>query len=226
MERIQYQSLTNQVYDSIKRGILQGKITFNEKLDINHLAQSLGVSRMPVVDALTRLETEGLIERRSRVGTFVRAISQQSFTELFAARGMIEDWATPHIIQRASDQDLSILQQLLAEAQEALSKAKHTQFDFSDFNERYDMGFHLGLVRLAGNNFITESYTQLNSRIRIGRAFVPLPAIKSAMAQSSHEQILLAFLQREPQTALLTQKEHRNRSLEATLSVMYEQGIA
>ena len=86
MERVQYYSRTDQVYDSIKKGILQGKVSTQEKLDINLLASALGVSRMPVVDALTRLETEGLVERRNRVGTFVRMISQSSFAELFAGR--------------------------------------------------------------------------------------------------------------------------------------------
>lgn len=226
MERVQYHSLTDQVYNSIKRGILQGKIVANEKLDINHLAQALGVSRMPVVDALTWLEREGLIERRNRVGTFVRSISQRAFRELFAARGMIEDWAAPFIIERAHDEEFATLIQLLAEAQQHLDKADGEPFDFADFNERYDMGFHLGLIRLAGNVTISDLYKQLNIRIRIGRAFVPMPAFHSAMAQNSHHQILQAFQQRDLQAALNAQQDHRNRSLATTLSAMKEHQIA
>ncbi|MFN8443352.1 MAG: GntR family transcriptional regulator [Caldilineaceae bacterium] len=225
MERVQYYSLTDQVYDSIKSGILQGKIRAQEKLDINKLAHVLGVSRMPVVDALTRLETEGLIERRNRVGTFVRPISQRAFIELFVAREMIEDWATPYIIERASESDLAALQTLLNEAKQQLLQADPNHFDFPRFNESYDMGFHLGLVRLADNRYITESYVQLNSRIRIGRSFVPMPATRSAMAQTSHEQILHAFQQRDRQAALEEQHSHRQRSLESTIAVMTECGI-
>lgn len=225
MERVQYYSLTDQVYDSIKKGILQGKVSTQEKLDINLLASALGVSRMPVVDALTRLETEGLVERRNRVGTFVRTISQSSFTELFAARGMIEDWATPHIIERATHSDLATLNALLLEAKQKLLESEAGKFNFSDFNEHYDMGFHFGLVRLAGNDYISESYAQINSRIRIGRLFVPTPAMRSAMAQTSHEQILHHFQQRDPAAALAAQQKHRADSLNTTLSVMKERGI-
>lgn len=226
MERIRHFSLTDQVYNSIKTGIIQGKIRPQEKLDINQLAHTLGVSRMPVVDALTRLETEGLVERRNRVGTFVRTISQRSFSELFTARGMIEDWATPHVIQHASDADFARLASLLAEAQQKLLVAADAQFDFSDFNEQYDMGFHLGLVRLAGNDYINESYIQLNSRIRVGRVFVPMPALRSTMAQTSHEKILQTFQARDLQAALQAQQKHRNDSLNFTLSVMKELRIA
>lgn len=225
MERVQYYSLTDQVYDSIKSGILQGKIRAQEKLDINQLAHLLGVSRMPVVDALTRLETEGLVERRNRVGTFVRPISQRAFIELFDARGMIEDWATPHIIEHASASDFAALQTLLDEAKQQLCQADPNHFDFPRFNESYDMGFHLGLVRLAGNGYIAESYVQLNGRIRIGRSFVPMPATRSAMAQTSHEQILQAFQQRDLEAALKEQRNHRLRSLESTITVMQECGI-
>ena len=71
MQRVQYYSLTDQVYHALKRDIVQRKMLPNAKLDVNGLAQELGVSRMPVVDALTRLESEGLVEKRNRVGTFV-----------------------------------------------------------------------------------------------------------------------------------------------------------
>ena len=71
MEPIKYYSLTDQVYDALKRDIIQRTLAANAKLDVNGLALQLGVSRMPVVDALNRLENEGLVEKRNRVGTFV-----------------------------------------------------------------------------------------------------------------------------------------------------------
>ncbi len=225
MEPIRYYSLTEQVYDSVKRSILQGKIVAHEKLDINQLAIELGVSRMPIVDALTRLEVEGLVERRNRVGTFVRPISQQLFCELFETRAMIEEWATPHVIQRASDADFAQLQQLLDDAQPQLQHSEQAHFDFAQFNEIYDMGFHLGLVRLAGNSYTSEAYRMLNSRIRIGRVFVPLPFPRAMFAQTDHERILQAFQARNLQTALETQQEHRHASLQTTLDMMSAHAI-
>ena len=83
MEPIKYYSLTDQVYDALKRDIIQRTLVANAKLDVNGLALQLGVSRMPVVDALSRLENEGLVEKRNRVGTFVTPVSQRMFIEWF-----------------------------------------------------------------------------------------------------------------------------------------------
>jgi DNA-binding GntR family transcriptional regulator len=225
MQQIQYYSLTDQVYDALKRDIVRRKLAANAKLDVNGLATTLGISRMPVVDALTRLESEGLVEKRNRVGTFVTPVSQAKFREWFEVRGMIEDWATPRIIERASDPDFAALESLLTEAREVLRKANARSFDLNHFNEQYDFGFHRGLIGLAGNGSVTETYAALHVRTRIGRSFVDMPIKREGDAQDYHEMILKAFKSRNATKAIWLQKEHREDSLGFTLKQMKEREI-
>ena len=223
MQRVQYYSLTDQVYTALKRDILQRKVLPNEKLDVTGLAQQLGVSRMPVVDALTRLESEGLVEKRNRVGTFVTPMNQTMFRERFETRGMIEDWAAPRIIAQASDDDFGRIAQLLNEAHAVLQKADEEGFDLLTFNTNYDTGFHQSLIRLADNAYVSELYSAIQTRI--GLSFVDMPVKRETSAQRFHERILAAFQARDVAEAIKTQKDHREESLAFTLKRMKERDI-
>ena len=223
MQRVQYYSLTDQVYSVLKRDIVQRKMLPNEKLDVNGLAQELGVSRMPVVDALTRLESEGLVEKRNRVGTFVTPMNQTMFRERFETRGMIEDWATPRIIANASDANFERLADLLREARAVLNKTRKQDFDLLTFNTEYDSGFHQGLIQLAGNAYIADLYRSIQTRI--GLSFVDMPVKRETDAQGFHERILAAFQARDGAKAAELQKKHREESLAFTLQRMKARDI-
>ena len=138
---------------------------------------------------------------------------------------MIEDWAAPRIIERASAADLGVLSQLLLEARSVLQKSNTSSFDFCNFNDHYDSGFHIGLIKLAGNSYVTDSYTALHSRTRIGRSFVDAPMKREGDAQDFHEMILKAFKARNVIRALKLQKFHREDSLGFTLRQMKERDI-
>ena len=228
MEPIKYYSLTDQVYDALKRDIIQRTLVSNVKLDVNGLAHKLGVSRMPVVDALSRLENEGLVERRNRVGTFVTPVSQRMFEEWFEMRGMIEDWATPRIIANIGDENLQQLQQLLSEGNRALKAAKKATFVLNAFNERFDYGFHMGLIRECGNSRIADTFASIHTHSRIGRSFVdPDDRISACKrSQTHHEAILAAFVARDTAKAMITMRLHRENSLQGTLGRLQKQGIA
>jgi DNA-binding GntR family transcriptional regulator len=65
-------SLNEQAYTAIRDAILAGKLPPGSPLSRRRLAQELGMSTLPVADALSRLESDGLVESRARAGTRVR----------------------------------------------------------------------------------------------------------------------------------------------------------
>src|SRR5690349_16829297 len=120
METVQYTSINEQVYTILKRRIIERRILIGAKLDINALSDELNISRMPIVDALTRLETEGLVERRNRVGTFVAPLDRVKYEEIYATREMLEQWAVKPIIERITKSDITALRQILGQTQTLL----------------------------------------------------------------------------------------------------------
>jgi DNA-binding GntR family transcriptional regulator len=227
MDRIQHASLTDQVYDILKRRIIGRDIQPNEKLDVNGLAQQLGTSRMPVVESLTRLEGEGLVEKRNRVGTFVATVNTRMFEEWLEMRAMIEDWAAPRIAARATPDDVQRLKRLLEDGQRILRSSRPDAFDFYKFIEVYDTGFHIALLQIAGNSLVIETFATIHSHARIGRSFVPQTKQLQASeySQVEHEAVMKAVIASDAARLAREMRRHRESSMQSTLKRVRESGI-
>lgn len=79
------QSLANQVYETIERNILNGVYSKGAVISEMKLSEELGVSRTPIREAMTRLETERLIETTS-TGTVVVGISDKDVKDMFQVK--------------------------------------------------------------------------------------------------------------------------------------------
>lgn len=224
MKTVVNASLSEQVYDILKRSIIERQLPVNSKLDINALSQRMGVSRMPVMDALTRLEAEGLVTRRSRVGTFVTPLDKAMFEEIFEAREMIERWTTPRAIENQTEADIAELRDLLHKSGALLIGATDETFDYRAFTE-YDQRFHLKLVSLGGNTRILSMYTSLNSHMQIARAYSLRALRRSREGQEEHRAILEAFSARDVKRTLAAQSDHLQRSRAGIMALLDEHGV-
>src|SRR4029453_12614444 len=79
-------SLSNQAYLAIRDEILRGQLKPGSPLSRRRLAQELGMSVLPVTEALRRLEADGLVESRPRAGTRVRVPAATDIRELYELR--------------------------------------------------------------------------------------------------------------------------------------------
>jgi DNA-binding GntR family transcriptional regulator len=83
-------NLTEEAYHWIRSGILTGALPFGARLSRRAIAEQLGISIVPVGDALQRLETDGLVESRPRVGTRVRIPTGKAIRGHFILREALE----------------------------------------------------------------------------------------------------------------------------------------
>lgn len=217
-------SLSDQVYESLKRSIIERQLAPNSKLDINALSQNLGVSRMPVMDALTRLEHEGLVTRRNRVGTFVTGFDRRMVEEVFDARDMIEQWAAAPAIARIQPGDVGDLRAMLGKAEALLNAADDQSFDYMAYNA-YDENFHQRLIMLCDNSRVIEMYAALHSHIQIARAYARHGLQRSKEGRAEHTAILQAYAEKDVERARAAQHEHLERSRRGVLALLEEHGV-
>lgn len=85
--------MSEQVYRRVRDRILKGEYTFGTILSRRDLAQELGISLVPVNEAMSRLENEFLIENTPRVGTKVRTPTPQDIRGFWAVREGLETQA-------------------------------------------------------------------------------------------------------------------------------------
>src|SRR5881409_1814963 len=83
-------SLAGEAYEFVKQRILRGDLTIGQVISRRKIAAELGMSFLPVSEALLRLEFEGLLESRPRAGTRVRIPSPEDVKGHFVVREALE----------------------------------------------------------------------------------------------------------------------------------------
>src|SRR5215471_2246502 len=95
-------SLAEQAYLSIRERILRGQLALGQVLSRRRLAEELGMSMLPITEAVQRLQAEGLLESRPQVGTRVRIPGEQDVRELFIIREALESQSARIFAERAT----------------------------------------------------------------------------------------------------------------------------
>lgn len=215
--------LNEQVYEILRERIIERQLPPGAKLDLAAIQAELDVSRMPVVDALRRLELEGLVTVRNRVGSFVTPLSATLYEEIFEARNMIEYWVTPKIILHISNSDIEGLRNLLEETGRLVNGVTDETFDYRSFI-RCDEQFHLRLICLCNNSHIIGAYRALNTHIQTARAYSLRALARSREGQQEHEAILQAFARRDIEGARAAQRRHADHSRAGILTLIQIHG--
>src|SRR4029077_20491379 len=107
-------SLAAEAYDFVKQRILRGELPMGQVISRRKIAAELGMSFLPVSEALLRLEFEGLLESRPRAGTRVRIPSREDVRGQYIVREALEVQAAMLFAATATVEDRSEVQRLAA----------------------------------------------------------------------------------------------------------------
>src|SRR5215472_1430161 len=114
--------------NEIRRRILEGHYAGGQPLRQDLLAEELGVSRVPVREALVLLEAEGLIRIHPHRGAVVAALSVEDIEELVQLRVMLEPTLLKRSAPRLTTDDYRAVDQILAEYTRDLASNSVEQF--------------------------------------------------------------------------------------------------
>ena len=194
-------TLSERIFEIVREQILKGQLPNGAPIRQDALANELGVSKIPLREALGRLEQAGLLVNQPNRGYFVLPMSREQADEIFALRLSIEPQAAAYASQVATDKDRS--QAMLAFT--ALETAADS--NLADVAVR-NREFHIALVE-AGNRSVT---TQLVERLAIlAERYVIAhlkPAGRDARAHLEHRGLFDAWLKRDKRKVEKLLKEH------------------
>jgi DNA-binding GntR family transcriptional regulator len=120
-------SLATQIYTELRQRLSRGEIKIGEKLVDVAVADSMGVSRMPVREALSRLVHEGYLVGTSR-GFELQGISLEDAAEIFEMRRLLEPRAAGSATPQLSPETLNKLSQALNRARATVALEDPEQF--------------------------------------------------------------------------------------------------
>ena len=84
-------SVNKQMFDILKRMILEQQLKAGERIDCKAIAEEYNTSVMPVRNALQQLTVQGLVVTKQRVGYYVREFSEKDLIEINDTRTMYEE---------------------------------------------------------------------------------------------------------------------------------------
>lgn len=95
-------TLADRAYQAIRDEILRGQLPPGTPVSRRRVAGELGMSVLPVTEALRRLQEDGLLETRARAGTRVRVPSESDVRQLYELREALESQAARLFAERAT----------------------------------------------------------------------------------------------------------------------------
>src|ERR1035437_1780614 len=145
-------NLTEYAYLLIRDRILRGELPFGAGLSRRALAQDLGISIVPVGDALQRLENEGLVESRPRVGTRVRIPTPNAIRGHYILREALESQAARIFVEKASPNEREEIKHLASQLDDhnALLAATEGTSELTFQVHTLHMRFHMRIAECTG----------------------------------------------------------------------------
>jgi DNA-binding GntR family transcriptional regulator len=211
---IQRQTIASMTVEALRERILRGDYPEGEPLRQDALADELGVSRIPVREALRQLEAEGLVTFNPHRGAVVSSLSLSEIDELFELRADIECDLLSRAIPSMSADQLERATDVLDEFEDALQAGETSRWGPLNWH------FHAALYAPANRNFTMGVLQKLHQHSDRYFRMQVLLADGGARANVEHRGIAAAVFQNDVKTATQLMRAHilgAGRSLVALL---------
>jgi len=216
-KKLQRERAVDGVYKELRHAIVSYKLKPGERLNVEELAQGLGVSLTPVRGAIQQLATEGLVEIKPRSGTFVATLTTQDVEETFRIRCALECLAGEDAIPKISGDELRRLREIL----KSLRRPIRSEAD-QLAHERDNSELHQMIVTASGNRRLREMYEALNAHIKIARIHASESNWPARLheEEAEHEAIVSALENRDPEKLRVALRRHIYRAKDAMVAAL------
>lgn len=193
---------SDRAYEQILQMILNLTLAPGEVVNEQQLAKQLGIGRMPVHEAVTRLAADRLATIMPRRGTVISPIALKDVIDMFEAREALECGVAYIAATRATAEDLEQLHDMIKVADQARSSQHWETYLKADHE------FHSFLIHMIKNPLLQDPADRLLlHNLRFWRLyFSARPALHNAML--SHEKVHAAISTHDPQKAEDAMREH------------------
>jgi DNA-binding GntR family transcriptional regulator len=211
-------NLSEQAHERIRRDILSGELFPGDKLQIESISERYGIGIAPVREALNRLSSEGLVERKSQRGFFVTKISITSLKELVKTRVWLETLALRESIQHATEEWEEQL--FLAYHRLARTNRRMPPEAGRELSEEWELRhkeFHMLLLDRCGSAWLLGfCSTMMDQAVRYRSLSMNIhpSLLRREGAAAEHEALLNAAIDRDADRACKLLADHYMTTLE------------
>ena len=209
-----YRTMQEIVYDTIRESVLSGKYPPGHHLIAEDLAKELGVSRMPVREALHRLEVAGLVTMSPHRGAVVSEFAEPEIIELYHIRAVLDGLAARLAVPNLTDDDFAQLNARVDEMQTTIKAGETEAF------LRANRDFHLVIWKAARAPRLQELLKNLYDTSQPFRnTSVQLPG-RADQVIEEHRRIAKALMKRDVVAAEKYANDHHERTAVRLLNAL------
>lgn len=216
---IQRQTIAGMTVTALRERILRGDYPEGEPLRQDAIADELGVSRIPVREALRQLEAEGLVTFSPHRGAVVSTLSLDEIDELFELRADIECDLLRRAIPNTSSEQLDQAMEVLDEFQDALSAGEATRWGPLNWH------FHAALYAPANRNFTMGVLQKLHQHSDRYFRMQLLLTHGGARANDEHRAIAAAVANKDVNMACQLMRAHIIGAGASLLALLHQQRV-
>jgi len=219
-QRISPKKISDEIIEQFKRLLSNGELKPGDELPSEReLAESIGVSRPPLREALNALQAMGFVEIRPRSKIIVKSLTekpvedplslliaddQEKFFELLDIRRAMESWAAFNAAKKATESDIERLEQIVARDQENLRDNRD--------DAKTDADLHIAIALAAHNTVLSHltasCYNMLWSTQKMTRKQIFMKKENKRHIAEQHMRIFQAIKSRNPDQASREARRH------------------
>ena len=220
IETLDNRSLAEHAYILIRDRILRGQLRLGAALSRRRLAAELNMSLVPVAEALQRLESDGLIESRPRVGTRVRVPTEKDVREHYEIREALESQSARLFAQRATAKQREEMRQMAEHLDVLFNRlaAGDTDPEFQFAVHSFHAQFHMGIAERTGCEALRALIEK--NQVMILNWLYDVVAHRRHLPQRFHRDLTEVLVTTDPIAADVAMREHVRYGLEETVRKM------
>lgn len=181
--------LREKIADRIREDIIKGYYKDGERLVEPKLAETLGISRTPIREALRQLEGEGFIDIVPRKGAVVKELTLKDIDDLYAIKANLEGLAARQATKFITEKETSKLRNINEKFYMISSKNKNIIEEYL----KYNLDFHDIFIRASKNKKLIETLDGLSKNFQRFKSILVTKADRSEAAYQEHLNIIESF---------------------------------
>lgn len=223
-------SLQERTYRALRKALLEGDFAVGERIFENNVANMLGVSRVPVREAVRRLQQDGLLEVRPRSGIYVTSLSHAEVDDIYRIRAALEGAAAGLAAERITDAEVRELGALLGRQDEEAQREKKSPRSRASSTPSRVVAradeFHRAVHRYARSPRLYELLELIYAQVMQFRSITLRVPGRAEAASHGHHALYDALLHRDSPEAERLMREHVDSARRTLLSHLKEMADA
>ena len=217
-------SLAQDVYEALRERMSRGELPPGSRLVNRALGKELGVSLIPVREALSRLASEGLVEHVPEAGAYVRKLGRKELIQLYEVREALESFAASAAARRIDEHSLARLRQICLDWRQLAQQARERpgRLISGKAVDRWienDIAFHEVVIEAADNPWLTQMLSNMRLLARVMKSKPPTLSLSfSAVTYLQHARLVRALARRDSGAAGRLMAEQIRSGLRLTLA--------